>query len=35
MHHSDVAGRDRVELRSFEEVIGTWTSCLLSGVEDI
>lgn len=35
MNHSDEAGRDRAELRSFKEVIGTWTPCLLSGVEGI
>ena len=36
MNHSDQSGgRNRVEQRSFEEVSGTWRSCLLSGVEGI
>jgi hypothetical protein len=35
MNHSDEDGRNRVEQRSFEEVSGTWRSCLLSGVEGI
>ena len=35
MDLSDEGVRNRAERRSFEEVSGTWRSCLLSGVEGI